>query len=70
VESDFDFCARRAAEEFLAAGRATTPTERTNHRQLGEKYAEVVRQLMEQRKAARAEPQPPKSNPQADAEAA
>ena len=47
MENEFDFCARRAAEEFMAAGRAITVTERLLHRQLAEKYAEVVRQLIE-----------------------
>jgi hypothetical protein len=73
VESDFDFCARRAAEEFLAAGRATSAVERIHHRQLAEKYAEVVRQLVQQRQgdeassnAAAAE----RDDPQANAAAA
>jgi hypothetical protein len=74
VESDFDFCARRAAEEFLAAGRASNPAERINHRQLAEKYAEVVRQLMQQRRSRGELPAeeviPPLANPQSDAEAA
>jgi hypothetical protein len=74
LESDFDFCARRAAEEFLAAGRATSAAERINHRQLAEKYAEVVRQLMRQRKGQlenRADDVVPiKNDPQSDAEAA
>jgi hypothetical protein len=73
VESDFDFCARRAAEEFLAAGRATSAEERINHRQLAEKYAEVVRQLLRQRggsKPTTDEANAPKPDPQSDAEAA
>lgn len=52
VESEFDFCARRAAEEFMAAGRAATVAERATHRLLAEKYAEVVRHIMLQRRAA------------------
>jgi hypothetical protein len=51
VENEFDFCARRAAEEFMAAGRATSAAERKVHRQLAERYAEVVRQLMQKRSA-------------------
>jgi hypothetical protein len=73
VESDFDFCARRAAEEFLAAGRATTASARSHHRQLAEKYAEVVRQLMLQRREGGATPEDIVAgavDPQADAEAA
>jgi len=46
LESEFDFCARRAAEEFLAAGRANCDTKRRTHRQLAERYAEVVRELI------------------------
>ena len=56
MESDFDFCARRAAEEFMAAGRATSAAERLTHRQLAEKYAEVVRQLMSKRRAEKSSP--------------
>jgi len=52
VESEFDFCARRAAEEFMAAGRACSAAERATHRMLAEKYAEVVRKLMEGRAQA------------------
>jgi hypothetical protein len=53
VESEFDFCARRAAEEFMAAGRAESAAERVTHRLLAEKYAEVVRQLMQERRGLR-----------------
>ena len=53
MESEFDFCARRAAEEFMAAGRAESAAERVTHRLLAEKYAEVVRQLMQERRAVR-----------------
>lgn len=52
MESEFDFCARRAAEEFMAAGRASTVAERATHRMLAEKYAEVVRHIMLQRRTA------------------
>ena len=52
MENEFDFCARRAAEEFMAAGRASTAAERITHRILAEKYAEVVRQLMDERRMA------------------
>lgn len=52
MESEFDFCARRAAEEFMAAGRAATAAERVTHRLLAERYAEVVRQIMLERRAA------------------
>ena len=45
MESEIDFCARRAAEEFLAAGRAANIVDRTLHRQLAEKYAAVVEEL-------------------------
>jgi hypothetical protein len=72
VESDFDFCARRAAEEFLAAGRATSAVERIHHRQLAEKYAEVVRQLVQQRLGdeSHQEIAPERDDPQSSAEAA
>ena len=46
MESDFDFCARRAAEEFVAANRAATPEQRKLHRQLAEQYADLVRAMM------------------------
>ena len=52
METEFDFCARRAAEEFMAAGRAATAAERVTHRILAEKYAEVVRQMMAERRDA------------------
>lgn len=47
VETELDFCARRAAEEFLAAGRAPTAAERMAHRQLAEKYAMMVREIID-----------------------
>lgn len=50
MENDFEFCARRAAEEFMAAGRANTAAERMTHRQLANKYAEIVRRLMKRGK--------------------
>ena len=46
MESDFDFCARRAAEEFVAANRAATPEQRKHHRQLAEQFADMVREMM------------------------
>jgi hypothetical protein len=46
VESDFDFCARRAAEEFMAASRAETAEQRRHHRMLAEQYAERVRAIL------------------------
>jgi len=49
VESEFDFCARRAAEEFIAAGRAETETERRAHRDLAESYSAIVRLLISRR---------------------
>lgn len=61
MESEFDFCARRAAEEFMAAGRAASAAERVTHRLLAEKYAERVREMMVERRPA---------DPQEDAEAA
>jgi hypothetical protein len=65
LENEFDFCARRAAEEFLAAGRAACPDERRTHRQLAERYAEVVRELLLKRANLR-----PAQQPQDDARAA
>ena len=52
MESEFDFCARRAAEEFMAAGRAVNAAERVTHRLLAEKYAEMVRHMMLARRAS------------------
>jgi hypothetical protein len=52
VENEFDFCARRAAEEFMAAGRAETAAERATHRLLAEKYAEMVRHMMRAHRAS------------------
>jgi hypothetical protein len=46
VESDFDFCARRAAEEFVAANRAETIEQRKHHRKLAEQYADLVRAML------------------------
>jgi hypothetical protein len=58
LESEFDFCARRAAEEFMAAGRAATAVERINHRMLAEKYAAAVREILDQRREASMEDEP------------
>ena len=44
--SEFDFCARRAAEEFVAANRAETVEARSHHRQLAEQYADLVREML------------------------
>lgn len=46
MESDFDFCARRAAEEFMAANRAETAEQRRHHRMLAEQYADRVRAML------------------------
>ena len=46
VEHDFDYCARRAAEEFVAANRSQTAEQRKHHRQLAEQYADLVRAMM------------------------
>jgi hypothetical protein len=46
VESEFDFCARRAAEEFVAANRASCAEARRNHRHLAQHYADLVRALI------------------------
>ena len=62
MESEFDFCARRAAEEFLAAGRAGTAEERRVHRQLAERYAAVVRELIRKR-GTKSEPPLPDPDP-------
>ena len=61
MESEFDFCARRAAEEFMAAGRAATAAERINHRMLAEKYAAAVRDILDQRREAAMEDDEPDS---------
>ncbi len=37
----------------MAAGRAESAAERVTHRLLAEKYAEVVRQLMQERRGLR-----------------
>lgn len=58
MESEFDFCARRAAEEFMAAGRAATAAERITHRMLAEKYAAAVREILDQRREAAMEDEP------------
>ena len=46
VENDFDFCARRAAEEFVAANRAQSPEQRAHHRKLAQQYADMVRTML------------------------
>jgi hypothetical protein len=46
VESEFDFCARRAAEEFVAANRAETVEARAHHRQIAEQFADLVREML------------------------
>lgn len=56
MEDDLEFCARRAAEEFRAAGRAANPHQRMAHRQLAQKYAEIVRCQMDRHDAAPPEP--------------
>jgi hypothetical protein len=45
LESDFDFCVRRAAEEFVAANRAQSIDQRKHHRKLAEGYADRVRAM-------------------------
>lgn len=50
MENDFDFCARRAAEEFVAANRAATAEQRKHHRQLAEQYADLVRAMITTRR--------------------
>jgi hypothetical protein len=55
VESEFDYCARRAAEEFVAANRAETVETRKHHRQLAEQYADLVREMLLGRRDAQAE---------------
>jgi len=54
MESEFDFCARRAAEEFVAANRAETVEARRHHRQLAEQYADLVRGILHGRSDAQA----------------
>lgn len=54
VDHDFDYCARRAAEEFVAANRADNVDQRRNHRRLAEQYADLVRAMMLARKEAEA----------------
>ena len=46
MENDFDFCARRAAEEFVAANRTQTPEQRAHHRKLAQQYADMVRTML------------------------
>ena len=55
MESEFDFCARRAAEEFVAANRAETLEARSHHRQLAEQYADLVREMLLGRRDAQGE---------------
>ena len=68
MESEFDYCARRAGEEFLAAGRAATELERRLHRELAESYSGLVRLLLNRR----ADPGPRAGpfEPETDVEAA
>lgn len=55
MDEEFELYARRAGEEFVAAGRAETPEQRSRHRASAERYQEVVRKLLRVGKIARPE---------------